>query len=81
MRVRDDQTDERTDELERAVLALLDRRGATPIDEILSGVDGHPIEIEHACSRLQQAGELRSRSCGVYARSTSHEGYPPMDRH
>jgi len=60
--------DERTDEVERAVLALLDRRGPTPIDEILAEVDGHPIEIEHACTRLQRAGELRSRSCGVYDR-------------
>ncbi|WP_233514273.1 MULTISPECIES: hypothetical protein [Haloferax] len=66
--------DERADEVERAVLALLDRRGPTPIDEILAGVDGHPIEIEHACSRLQRAGELRSRSCGVYARPTDDGG-------
>lgn len=53
--------------VQRAVLLFLERRGPSPIDEIITAIDSHPIAVETACSDLQRAGVLCTRSCGVYA--------------
>lgn len=49
-----------------AVLLFLEHRGPTPIDEIITAIDSHPIRVEKACSDLQYAGVLHTHSCGVY---------------
>ncbi|SEP10980.1 hypothetical protein SAMN04487948_11483 [Halogranum amylolyticum] len=52
--------------VERAVLFRLERRGPMPIDELIAAIDSHPLVVERACSDLQRAGLLYTRSCGVY---------------
>jgi DeoR/GlpR family transcriptional regulator of sugar metabolism len=48
------------------ILTALDEEGPCHVMDLATVLDEHPIPIDRTCGQLQQDGQLRRRSGGVY---------------